>query len=401
MNSSETTFMDAVQPTTIFMVDDDEDFIALCTRYLKQAKHKRYSIKAGTLASHALSACTQEHFDCMVVDYRLPDGTGTEMLSALGKELGGETPPAIILTAEGCEEAAVNALRVKASDYLAKPEVTSASLSRAIDNAIEKDRLNRTLLDHNKRLQLANDELKKSADEISQFYHNISHEVKTPLTAVQEFLSLLQDETCGPVSDSQLEVIEYSLTGCKQITQLLNDLLDTTRLQTGKMRIQPVLQDVYPLVHQSVLAMAPEAHRRGICIVNDIEKKQDTLFVDALRFSQIISNLLANAIKFTNGGGKIRITGKQTASHYFIHVSDTGCGIESELLPRVFERLFQVAIGGPHSATHEGLGLGLPIAREIARLHGGDITVSSELGVGSTFCVSLPHTTPGQSSQSL
>lgn len=381
----------------LLLIDDDEDFRSLCVRFLNRASSmKNVDICLAGTAQEGIEVFRQHDFDCLVVDYRLPDSTGTDMLLALSDEYDDIKPASIILTAGSAEEAAIQAIRVDAADFMPKSEVTRTSLDRAISNAIIKSRLKKSVSLQNKELRLANDELLKNSKEINQFYHNVSHEVKTPLTAIREFQQLMHDEVCGTLTDEQHALINYSLESCDQITLLFNDLLDMTRLEFGKFKIDPTLQSPGPLIDQCICAIKPQASRIGISIENLVERELPQISLDKHRYVQIIGNLLSNAVKFTKFGGNIRISTCHDEHGFHLSVEDTGCGIDEASVLRVFDRLYQAPLGDEHVASSAGLGLGLSIARDIARKHGGDIVVRSELGVGSQFTVTIPLFQPEQ-----
>ncbi|MFK7861814.1 MAG: ATP-binding protein [Granulosicoccus sp.] len=386
-----------VDQVRLLLIDDDAIFRALCTRYLKRTPSMNNVVieLAGT-ASEALAIYRQHDFDCLIVDYHLPDSTGTEILITLGKEYGDETPASIILTAGNGEEAAINAIKADAADFMPKSEVTRTSLDRAITNAIVKSDLKRSLSKQHKELQLAYSTLQKNSEEIKQFYHNVSHEVKTPLTAIREFQQLLHDEICGSLSTEQRSLVNYSLESCNQITLLFNDLLDMTRLESGKLDVQRSIQSPGPLIKQCVTAIEPQAKRAGITVVNRVQKTVEDVYLDKLRYTQILANLLSNALKFTDSGGSITIETYFDDDQFHLSVQDTGRGIDESSSSLIFDRLYQAPLGKDLEASSAGLGLGLAIARDIARKHGGDITVNSELGVGSRFTVSIPQLSPGQ-----
>ena len=375
----------------LLLVDDDEVFRALCSRFLRNTPSLNGAvIQLAETASQGMELSRQHHFDCLVVDYRLPDGLGTEMISALREEFGDNSPATIVLTAAGGEEAAIQAIKVEAGDFMPKSEVTRASLNRAISNAIDKSRLKKSLSEQHKELKLAYGSLQKKSEEIKQFYHNVSHEVKTPLTAIREFQQLLFDELCGPLNAEQQELIKYSLESCDQIKLLFNDLLDVTRLEFGKLKIERVMQSPGPLIEQCLTAIRTQAGRVGITLENKLSDDLPDIYVDQHRYVQIIANLLSNALKYTAAGGVITVETRVDTEAFYVVVSDIGCGIDKASIDRVFDRLYQVPMGQGHDASSIGLGLGLSISRNIARQHGGDISVTSEYGVGSKFTVTMP-----------
>ena len=382
------TDTDAARP---LLVDDDLAYRALCERHLVRDPDYTYRIVTAAGAGEALAACAATPFDCLLVDYGLPDSTGTDLIGALRERLGEAFPPVVVITADASAAAAIEAVRHRAADFLTKREVSAASLRRSVRNAVEKGRLKRAVAERRRELQRANAELERRAVEIQRFYHTVSHEMKTPLTAAREFVAIVRDGLVGDVSARQGELLGNALECCDQITTQFNDLIDLTRLETGKMRLERAPCD-FAAVAGRALAMCESAARSKRlrverCVAADLPPAD----ADAGRIVQVLSNLLGNAIKFTPKGGRVRLEATLAAdgAALAVRVVDSGCGISAGDLAKVFDRLYQVRVAAD-DAEASGLGLGLSIAREIVRGHGGELAVDSALGLGSTFSFTLP-----------
>jgi two-component system sensor histidine kinase/response regulator len=375
----------------VLMVDDDSMYRQLCRRFLAKDPENSYHIVGVASAEAAIDACQLEVFDCIIVDYLLPDSLGTDVIADLELQMGEAIPPVVILTAGGGEEAATHAVRANAADFLSKRDVSSASLCRSIKNAIEKSQLKTAIRNRNKELSVAYTQLQQSTEEIKNFYHTISHEVKTPLTALREFLSIITDEVVGPITEEQRELLGFSLESCDQISEHFNDLIDLARLETGKLRLKRKMDSSSRLIKRCIAGVAGIAAEQNITITDDSSDDIPDIDIDSNRIAQVVSNLLNNAIKHTEAGGCIRVNSvyESISDCVFIRVSDSGCGIEEQHLNRIFDRLYQV---DPKAETelNAGLGLGLSIAREVAQLHGGELLVESQHGEGSTFILRLP-----------
>ena len=232
--------------------------------------------------------------------------------------------------------------------------------------------------------------LRRSDDEIERMYHTLCHELKTPLTSMREFISILLDEIAGPLNAEQREYLEQVRSGTDALTRHLNDLIDVSRLDSGKLSCHPKPTDLVDALERAVSWYRRELQDTGLTLQTQAADRLPPAYVDPVRISQVIQNLLANAIRFTPAGGTISITIEPEASGRWIVVSlrDTGLGIAAEHLGRVFDRLYQVTDG--EWGTQGGLGLGLHLARELIRLHGGEIWVESEVGKGSTFTFTVP-----------
>jgi two-component system, cell cycle sensor histidine kinase and response regulator CckA len=240
-------------------------------------------------------------------------------------------------------------------------------------------------------LRRSNDLLLRKHEELQSFYHTVSHEIKTPLTAAREFVSLVLEGLAGPVTDTGKEYLGIAQESCDQMRVCLNDLLDSTRLDTGKMSLEakPALLDA---LTESVAAMlAPAVAAKHLQLETRVEPDLPEIFMDEHRIAQVLTNLLNNAIKFTPEGGRITVSvGRCTTEGDYlkVRVSDSGCGIPGEHLERIFDRLYQVR--GEDVSKGKGLGLGLHICQELVRLHGGRIWAESGVGKGSEFSFLLP-----------
>jgi signal transduction histidine kinase/DNA-binding NarL/FixJ family response regulator len=241
-------------------------------------------------------------------------------------------------------------------------------------------------------LEHTNQQLVRRNVEIQNFYHTLSHELKTPLTSAREFLSITIDGLAGPLSETQSEYLTIAMKSCDQIGVCLNDLLDSARMDTGKYRLELKPTSLAALVHQVKGTMAAKAAAKQIHLDASVEPGLPELHVDPQRITQVICNLVTNAIKFTPEGGRIEIAADRAAEApacLRVSVTDTGRGIPPEEFQWIFDRLHQVKSGD--AATEEGLGLGLYLCRQLVELHGGKIWLESDLGKGSKFTFTMPQ----------
>jgi len=240
-------------------------------------------------------------------------------------------------------------------------------------------------------LERTNRELRRKNEEIQKFYHSVSHELKTPLTAMREFLSIVLDGLAGPVEDQQREYLTIAKEGCDQLTFRLNDLVDATRLDTGKLGLSPKPASIAEIMRQAVTSMALYAQKKQIRLKQRHQGKLPDVLVDNQRIMQVLTNLIGNAIKFTDNDGRVVVKASKDLSEadkIMVSVSDTGRGIEAQKCARIFDRLYQTRQSD--GTRDEGLGLGLYICQQIVHLHGGEISVQSTPGKGSTFMFTLP-----------
>ena len=241
------------------------------------------------------------------------------------------------------------------------------------------------------QLERTNSDLRVKNEEVQNFYHTLSHELKTPLTSAREFVAIVRDGLPGVLNETQREYLGIALDSCNQLRVCINDLLDATRLETGKLSIDLKPTALGVVVQRVVTALSPAAQGKGIELTCELAPALPLILLDERRIAQVLTNLINNALKFTDSGGSIRVRATQAAdagTGIEVSVSDSGRGIPPDQRDRIFDRLFQVKSGD--ATTEHGVGLGLYICRELVRLHGGEIRVESEIGKGSTFLFSLP-----------
>lgn len=281
-------------------------------------------------------------------------------------------------------------------DLTAELSQKVAELEAALaDKEKKESRLRQTMEDivrAEKSLEENNKVLVRQNQEIQNFYHTVSHELKTPLTATREFVSIVLDGLAGPVNDTQREYLNIAKESCNRLGVCINDLMDATRLETGKLTLDIKARSLDTLVRESVTVMSPVAARKQISLRGKTQPDLPAFSFDKNRLMQVLGNLVNNALKFTPEGGAVTITAgdaTEEPGYFKICVQDTGPGIPAGDLENIFERLYQVDT--PQQSSQQGIGLGLYICRELVESHGGKIWVESELGKGSTFCFIIPH----------
>jgi signal transduction histidine kinase len=236
----------------------------------------------------------------------------------------------------------------------------------------------------NARLASRNQELERSSEARTRFVGNMSHELRTPLNAVIGFAELLHDEWSGPVSEAQREHLEIIRYSADHLLALVNEVLDLARIEAGHMRLDPEPVQPAEIALRCMRSLRPMADERGVEL--HLEPADvGTVALDPGRLRQVVLNYLANAIRFTGPGGKVTMTLARDADRLGIEVADTGIGISREDQGRIFEEFVQVG-----SAASGGGGLGLAVTRQIVQAQGGQVGVSSQPGLGSTFYAWLP-----------
>jgi len=376
-------------PLKVVAIDDDDVDLLLVSRYLEDIPGRAFDFRPATNLDVGLAEIQRHSPDVVLVDYHLGRQTGLDAIADIRHQ--GFAGPIVMLTGVGHEELAADAFKSGAADYIPKTHLSSASLGRSIDNALEKFRLENALEEHQRNLECANRDLTRRNEEIRNFYHTLSHEMKTPLTSAREFVSIVLEGLAGSVTPEQAEYLGYAKDSCDQLVRHLTDLLDVARLETGKLRIENEEARLEELIDGVVASKRIAAEQAGVILSKEIPPDLPAVFVDKQRIRQVLTNLVDNALKFTETGGNVTVraeAGSRSDDQLSVSVIDSGCGIPDEKLGRIFDRLCQVHESG--SPLRQGLGLGLHICRELIELHHGTIRAESTLGQGSTFFFSLP-----------
>jgi len=223
----------------------------------------------------------------------------------------------------------------------------------------------------------------------SQFLSTMSHELRTPLNAVIGFSEFLAKQSFGPLGDQRYA--EYAVSICdsgKHLLGLINDILDFTKVDAGKLELQEEELDIADVIGASLRMVDGQAKAAGLHLAIEIEPALPVLRGDQRRVRQVLLNLLSNAVKFTPEGGEVRVSAMMVSDGIAIVVADTGIGIAPEDIPRALERFGQ--IDNALSRKYEGTGLGLPLSKRLMELHGGTLALESAVGVGTKAIVTFP-----------
>jgi signal transduction histidine kinase len=366
------------------VIDDDAVDRRAIARSLVGAQLQATLDEAAT-AAEGLRLVTAHEYDCIFVDYLLPGTDGLQLLRAMRE--AGVTAPIVMLTGQGDEELAVELMRAGAVDYLSKQTLGPDRVARSLRYAVAMARAEAARNEALERERAAREEAQAANRAKDQFLATLSHELRTPLNAILGWARLLGGGTLDAASAARaIEIIERN---SRLQVRLIEDLLDTSRIIAGKLRLDVCEALVSDVVDAAVEALRPAADARGIRLEVAHWRDERPIQCDPARLQQVIWNLLANAIKFTPEGGRVSISTHEHDGRLLLEVRDTGIGISSDFLPHVFDRFQQAE--GVVTRTHGGLGLGLSIARHLVELHGGAIGVESEgAGRGAAFTVSLP-----------
>ena len=277
-------------------------------------------------------------------------------------------------------------------------EIVSNSVPQlgvALTNAMnfeETRNLSIEIAKRNEELSSKNAEIEKAYKVKSDFLSSMSHELRTPLNSIIGFSSVLLGPSGDPVTDDQRMALEKVLKNGRHLLQLINDILDISKLESGRMTLSVETEDVTSVLSNCILIVEPLIQSKRLTLTQDVQANLPALSTDIVKVRQILVNLLSNASKFTEKGGiSIKVTQGEGEMISFA-VKDSGIGIAPKDFGRVFEEFQQVDTSS--TRKYKGTGLGLPIARKLARMLGGDLTVESELDKGSTFTMTIPARLP-------
>lgn len=416
--------MDLDNIILLFVEDDLIDRIAF-ERYVKRGDFPYNYLFAESL-NDAINLLDKERFDIVITDYHLGDGTAIDLIKQL-KDI-----PFIVVTGAGDQELAVNAMKLGASDFITKDDEGNhlQTLAITVQNALIRNGQKVELENYKKNLESLvekrtkelqdeieirktkeqelkkrNDEIEKLIDELilalkkaeqsdklkSAFLANMSHEVRTPLNAILGFSDLLDTTDFDPEKQEfYLNIIKSS---GNQLLTIINDIIDVSKIQAGLVTLKNQRYNVNSILNELLHQFNNLKNEKGkdevvIECNTALPDDESYLMVDEVRFRQILSNLLENAIKFTSKG-KIEFGYTLEGSEIKFYVSDSGIGISEEKQRLIFERFRQVEES--HTRQFGGTGLGLSIARGIVELFGGKIWLESKIDIGSTFYFTLPY----------
>jgi signal transduction histidine kinase/HPt (histidine-containing phosphotransfer) domain-containing protein len=371
----------------VLYVEDDELDQFVMKRTLKSVEISSELTVANSIhEAKLLSAEIQ--FDCIFLDYLLPDGSGMDFLKAI-RATGNESP-VIMLTSQGDEKIAVEAMKSGAMDYIQKSMVTPEGLSQSLryvlrmkESEEERRRILHELIEARKAAESA-------AHSKEMFLANMSHEIRTPMSGIMALTKILL------TSELNVEQMNYmkSIQKCSDsLLIIINDILDLSKIQAGKMTLENVAFDVKDLIYHTRELFSAKASEKKIglnCWID--ETIPHTVMGDPTRLGQVLNNLVSNAIKFTEKGS-VDITVKtkyNTATNYNLQfsVKDSGIGISKEHIGSIFESFTQA--GDDITRKFGGTGLGLTIVKKIVELQCGVIKVDSTPGEGTTFTMTIP-----------
>jgi signal transduction histidine kinase len=392
------------------LVDDLEENLLALEALLRRDGLELLRARSGP---EALELLLVHDFALALLDVQMPGMNGFELAELMRGTERTRRVPIIFLTAIATDELRrFRGYEAGAVDFLIKPIAPHVLESKAEvffelyrqrqQVACQRDELRR-IAEERERLLAREKQAREQAEAATrakdEFLAVISHELRSPLNAILGYNRMLRrNSKDSGLLNKTCDIIERN---ARMQLQLIEDLLDSARIISGKLRLEMRLMDIAPVVNDALDVVRPAAEAKGVQLRivdcglraaeegDTIGEEPAIVFGDATRLQQVVWNLLSNAIKFTPKGGRVELGVGRDAELFRIFVSDTGKGIEPDFLPHVFDRFYQA--DGSSTRRHGGLGLGLSLVKSLVELHGGEVRAESEgEGRGSTFTVMLP-----------
>jgi signal transduction histidine kinase len=363
----------------VLLVEDNASDARLLREMLSKEKQGCFELTHLTHMHEAEARLAKGGVDIVLLDLGLPDGHGIDILRRA--RAASPTVVMIVLTGFDDEAMVTAAMKEGAQDYLIKGQIESRALPQALRHAIERQRME----DETDLLRRTEVQLRDN------FLSHVSHELRSPLTSIYSFNSIIADGLAGQTTPKQDEYLQIILRNVAQLRAMVDDLLELTRERTGKLTVELQPVSINEAAAYAVDTVRGAAKQREINLSFLRSACLPSAYADAIRVRQILTILLDNAVKFTPVGGTVTIEAREyekDGSMVLVEVSDTGCGIKAEEKERIFEHLYQVA--DRDSAGRRGLGLGLHIAKDLVTRQGGEIWATSVPGKGSRFSFTLP-----------
>jgi two-component system sensor histidine kinase/response regulator len=332
-----------------------------------------FGLDQAASGEEALAKIDEAVPDLLLLDHKLPGISGMDVLSRTAEKYPDLLT--IMITAYASLETAIAATKKGAYDFLAKPftpDELKASVRKAA-NHVFLQRQARRLAEEKRRMRF-------------QFISVLAHELKAPLSAIQGYLTIMRDGSAGNDPAVQQHMIDRSLIRLEGMRKLIVDLLDLTRIESGQKKREPVALDLAEVARASMETAGPDARKAGITLELHADGPV-AMTADRSEMEIVLNNLVSNAVKYNRQGGRVDVTLSAENGGIRLSVADTGIGMTKEETERLFGDF--VRIKNEKTRNIMGSGLGLSIVKKVAALYGGDVSLASEPGVGSTFTVTL------------
>ncbi|MFC1652969.1 response regulator, partial [Planctomycetota bacterium] len=356
----------------ILVIDDEESMRDSCCQVLTQSG---YRVETAEDGDTGLRKVRQIKPDLVLVDLKMPGINGMELLEKI-EDIDPEIV-SVVITGYATIESAVEAMKRNAYDFLPKP-FTPDQLRIVIRRGLERRRLTLAFA----RLQREKEIMREN------FVTLASHQLRSPLASAKQYLTVILVGFAGDVAGKQKQMMEKASEYIDDLLQLINDWLDMSHIEAGKLTDEFQLTAINAVLSQSLELLKPLAEAKGVSFKTHFHDGPPTVQGNSESLKQAFTNLLSNAINYNKERGTVIVSTTEQDNCLVVDVSDTGIGISQENLSFIFDQFFRVKAKETRCIT--GSGLGLPIAKRIIEAHNGSIKVVSELGKGTTFSIFLP-----------
>lgn len=365
----------------ILLVEDSRTSVMLVETLLKDDPDETYDLHVvGTLAD-GVAKITREDFDLVLLDLTLPDSSGVATVDAMFEAADGTG--IVVLTSTSDEKVGLAALRHGAQDFLVKDETYRKVLLRAIKYARQRSQAEREIRE-------ARDLAEFATRSKSTFIANLSHELRTPLNAVIGFSEIMLGGIAGEMNDKQKEYTTDIYKSGRYLLGLIGTVLDISKIEANKIELNNGVVNIASVIDDVVELYQGVEHNDKATIRLDIEPRLPKFYGDLTMVTEIVTNLISNALKYSPDGGEVFVKAfVDGAGELKLTVQDHGIGIAADEIENILEPFGRTETSRKHNI--EGTGLGLPLTVGLVEAHGGKLSLDSELGEGTTVCVSLPQ----------
>ncbi|MDE2027134.1 MAG: hybrid sensor histidine kinase/response regulator [Candidatus Omnitrophica bacterium] len=368
----------------VLFLDDEQSIVDGLQRLFMR---ESFGVFATTNVNEARDVLAKEKVKVVVSDYRMPEVSGVKFLG----EVKDKYPDVVKILFTGYTDfsAAEEAINVgEVYRFISKPWKTT-ELLHTIRQSIEHYDLVLEAKTKREELEISNKKLKAMYEIQKEFTSTVSHELRTPLASIKTGVDLVIKKMVGELNPQQEDILGRVKTEVDRLKRLINDILDLTKMESGKLQMNFMPNNVNNVVKQTVESQKDVAQTKGLYLKTELDESLPLVPFDNDRLVQVMNNLLSNAIKFTKQGGiTVSTANKSANNHILVCVKDTGKGIAESDQPKLFGKFQQIE--SVEKNEEGGTGLGLAICKEIVERHGGKIWVESKVGEGTTFAFILP-----------
>ena len=396
-NSKDSIYTNEAESQNILIIDNDPAGRKLLEHYLIQEGYRTIAVSSGKEGMAVIDNI--KDLDLVIVNLFMPDILGYDLCSLIRKKKNTYDLPILMLTSNSKSQGLILSFESGANDYLIRPADKTELLARVRTLLALKEYSKETSYLYNqinyttqKMADLTDDMKKvKELDKLkTEFFSNISHELKTPLNVIWTSVQLLNSLNLQDI-EPKISINKYLSImnqNCLRLIRLINNIIDITKIDGDYLHIDPTNEDIVYVVEEIVTSVVSYAEAQGQNLIFDTEVEERLMSFDQEKIERILLNLLSNAIKFTPKGGTIEVLFKDFNDYVRIIVKDNGIGIPKDKIGLIFDRFNQV--DKSLSRKREGSGIGLSLVISVVALHGGTIKAESEYGIGSSFIIDLP-----------